>query len=99
MLKKSSFAGRRGQVVLLVTVAMVPLAGMVGLVTDIGYMRYVQRSAQKAADAAVLAAISNYNSTNTGSVYTCGTGSSAPAWVCNNPTPYTCCNGPRSFPA
>jgi hypothetical protein len=72
---------------------MIPMIAMVGLVTDIGYMRYVHRSAQKAADAAVLAAIANYNVTNTGSVFTCGSGSTAPAWVCNNPTPYTCPGG------
>ena len=80
----------RGQVLLLVTFALVPLCGMVGLVADIGYMRYVQRSAQKAADAAVLAAIADYKATNTGSVFSCGSGSTAPGWVCNNPTPYTC---------
>ena len=81
---------RRGQVILLVTFALIPLAGMVGLVTDIGYMRYVQRSAQKAADAAVLAAISNYKRNNTGSVFSCGTGTTAPSWACNTSTPYTC---------
>src|SRR5262249_25528377 len=58
-----------------------------------GYMRYVQRSAQKAADAAVLAAIAHYNATNTGSVFTCGAGSMAPSWVCNNPTTYLCPGG------
>jgi hypothetical protein len=77
----------------MVTFAIVPLVAMVGLVTDIGYMRYVQRSAQKAADAAVLAAIANFMATNTGSVFTCGSGSTAPSWVCNNPTPYTCPGG------
>src|SRR5260370_6739435 len=80
----------RGQVLLLVTFALVPLCGMVGLVADIGYMRYVQRSAQKAADAAVLAAIADYEGTNRGSVFSCGSGSTAPGWVCNNTTPYTC---------
>ena len=81
---------RRGQVLLMVTFALIPMVGMIGLVTDIGYMRYVQRSAQKAADAAVLAAIAHYKATQTGSVFTCGSGSSAPSWVCNNPTPYNC---------
>jgi hypothetical protein len=66
------------------------MIAMVGLVTDIGYMRYVQRSAQKAADAAVLAAVADYNATNTGSVFSCGLGGTAPSWVCNNPTPYSC---------
>jgi len=74
----------------MLTFALIPMAGVVGLVTDVGYMHYVQRSAQKAADAAVLAAVSNYNATQTGMVYTCGTGSIAPSWVCNSPTPYSC---------
>jgi Flp pilus assembly protein TadG len=90
MLNQLLYRKRRGQVILLVTFALVPLVGMVGLVTDIGYMRYVQRSAQKAADAAVLAAVSSYKAGNTGSVYSCGSGSTAPSWVCNNPTPFTC---------
>ena len=87
------FTNRRGQVLLMVTFALIPMVGMIGLVTDIGYMRYVQRSAQKAADAAVLAAIAHYKATQTGSVFTCGSGSSAPSWVCNNPTPYNCPGG------
>ena len=87
------YTKRRGQVVLLVTFAIIPMVAMIGLVTDVGYMRYVQRSAQKAADAAVLAAVADYNATNTGSVFTCGAGSTTPAWVCNNPTPYTCPGG------
>src|SRR5215472_998196 len=93
MPKESPSSKRRGQVLLLVTIAIVPLAGIVGLVTDIGYMQFVQRSAQKAADAAVLAAISSYNRAQTGSVFTCGSGSTAPTWVCNNPTPYSCPGG------
>jgi uncharacterized membrane protein len=84
---------RRGQVLLLVTLAIVPVAAMAGLVTDIGYMRYVQRSAQKAADAAVLAAVASYNATNAGSAFSCGSGTSAPSWVCHNPTPYSCPGG------
>jgi hypothetical protein len=93
MLKKSRSNKCRGQVVLLVTVAMIPLVAMAGLVTDLGYMRYLHRSAQKAADAAVLAAIASYNAGYAGTVYTCGAGSTAPGWVCNNPTPYSCPGG------
>ena len=89
MQKRMPSTKRSGQVVALVTVAIIPMAALLGLVTDIGYMHYVQRSAQKAADAAVLAAISQYNKKNTGSTFTCGTGSAAPSWVCNNPTPYS----------
>jgi hypothetical protein len=78
---------------MLVTVAIVPLVGMAGLVTDLGYMHYVQRSAQKAADAAVLAAVAGYNASSAGSAFTCGSGSTAPSWVCNNPNPYICPGG------
>jgi hypothetical protein len=79
---------RRGQILLLVTVSLIPIVALVGLVTDLGYMRYLQRSAQKAADAAVLAAVANFRTTQAGSSFTCGSGT--PAWVCNNPTPYPC---------
>jgi hypothetical protein len=41
----------------------------------------------------VLAAISSYNTSFAGSVYTCGGASTAPGWVCNNPTPYLCPGG------
>src|SRR5262249_57165771 len=61
--------------------------------TDIGYMRYIQRSAQKAADAAVLAAVAHYKSSAAGAGFSCGSGSTAPTWVCNNPTPYVCPGG------
>src|SRR2546428_14038803 len=47
----------RGQVMLLVTVALIPMLGLVGLVSDIGYMQYVQKSAHTAADAASRSAV------------------------------------------
>src|SRR5579872_4033191 len=90
---KLSSAKRRGQIALLLTAAIIPLVGIVGLVTDIGYMHYVQRSAQKAADAAVLAAIARYNSTVAGTIFNCPAGSGDAAWPCNNPTPYQCPGG------
>ena len=37
---------RRGQVLLMVTLALVPLFGILGLVTDIGYMQFVKMSAR-----------------------------------------------------
>jgi len=96
MLKPLHATSRRGQVLLLVTVAFIPMAAMVGLVADLGYMRYVQRSAQKAADAAVLAAVANYKAAAGGAGFTCGAGTTAPTWVCNNPTPYVCPGGLNS---
>jgi len=43
----------KGQVLIMVTLALVPMIGMLGLVTDLGYMNYVKKSAQAAADSAV----------------------------------------------
>src|SRR2546425_13041847 len=62
----------RGQVMLLVTVALIPMLGLVGLVSDIGYMQYVQKSAHTAADSAARSAAARFNSTIGGSNFTCG---------------------------
>ena len=43
-----------GQVLLLVTLAMVVLLGSLALATDVGYWRYVRRNMQKAADAGAI---------------------------------------------
>jgi Flp pilus assembly protein TadG len=53
----------RGQVLLMVTLTLIPLFGMLGLVTDIGYMQFVKMSAQTAAEAAAQAAIISYHET------------------------------------
>jgi hypothetical protein len=54
------------------TMAMVPMFGIMGLVTDIGYMHFVKMSAQTAAEAAAQAAIIDFRGTVGGSAYTCG---------------------------
>jgi len=54
-----------------VTFALVPMIGLLGLVTDLGYMHYLKKSAQAAADAAVLAAVSQVHSNVGGSKFTC----------------------------
>src|SRR6266542_3452544 len=80
----------KGQAVLLVTAALIPLMGLLGLVSDIGYMLFTRKSAQKAADAAVLAAVARFNSTIGGSNFDCTTITWS-AWICNNSNnPYTC---------
>jgi len=61
----------KGQATLLVTFALVPMIGLLGLVTDLGYMHYLKKSAQAAADAAVLAAVSQVHSNVGGSKFTC----------------------------
>src|ERR1039457_1682662 len=76
---------RSGQVLLMVTLGMVPMFGMLGLVTDLGYMHFVKMSAQTAAEAAARAAIIDYHQTVGGSNPTCGTG----GVVCSS-TPSTC---------
>ena len=63
---------RRGQVLLMVTLALIPLFGILGLVTDIGYMQFVKMSAQTAAEAAAQAAIISYHETVGGSNAVCG---------------------------
>jgi Flp pilus assembly protein TadG len=74
-----------GQIALLFTVAIIPLMAILGLVTDIGYMNYVQKCAQSAADAAALAAVSRFNSTIGGSTFGCDQYD----WICNS-TPVQC---------
>src|SRR2546423_4359623 len=71
---------RRGQALLLVTFVLAPMIGFIGLVTDLGYMHYLQKSAQAAADSAALAAVYRFNRTLGGSSFTCST-----AWMCNQP--------------
>ncbi|MFN7998263.1 MAG: pilus assembly protein TadG-related protein [Bryobacteraceae bacterium] len=63
---------RRGQVLVMTSVMIVPLFGLLGLVADLGYMQYLRRSAQTAADAAAQAAIIQFHSIAAGSAYACG---------------------------
>src|SRR5215467_5235254 len=69
--KRTSTKRRRGQALLLVTFALVPMMGMLGLVTDLGYMHYLKKSAQAAADSAVFAAVGYFHSNVSGSTFTC----------------------------
>jgi hypothetical protein len=58
----------------MVTFALVPIFGILGLVTDVGYMHFVKMSAQSAAEAAAQAAIISYHETVSGSNPVCGVG-------------------------
>jgi len=50
-MKNQKRAGnQRGQILILVTLAAIPMFAIAGLVTDLGYMQYVRRSTQTAAD-------------------------------------------------
>jgi Putative Flp pilus-assembly TadE/G-like len=72
----------KGQVLLLFTMTLIPLLGLLGLVVDIGWMHYLQVSAQTAADAAAMAAALQFHSTIGGSVFVCGVN----GVVCQAPT-------------
>lgn len=49
---------KKGSVIVMVTLALVMLCGILGLAVDLGWAFYVKKSAQAAADAAALAAVS-----------------------------------------
>ncbi len=72
---------QKGQTLVLITFAAIPMMGMMGLVVDIGYMHYIRKSAQAAADAAALAAVYSFNRTMTGSSFGCSL-----HWMCNQPS-------------
>ncbi len=57
---------------MLTTLALIPMIGFFGLVTDVGYMHYVKMSAQTAAEAAAQAAIIDFHATVGGSNPACG---------------------------
>jgi len=50
------FSARRGQALVMVTMSLVAMFGIIGLVVDLGWMRFTQRWAGTAADAAAIAA-------------------------------------------
>ena len=62
---------RSGQAMILLTLAMVPMFGLMGLVTDLGYMHFVKMTAQTAAEAGAQAAMINFHANVGGSVFTC----------------------------
>ena len=49
---------RRGQALIMVAMVLFSMLGMIGLVVDLGWSYYIKKSAQAAADAAALAAVS-----------------------------------------
>src|SRR5690242_4845176 len=63
---------RSGQISIMLALAMVPMFGLIGLVTDIGYMRFIKMSAQTAAEAAAMATVLDLHSTAGGAINGCG---------------------------
>jgi hypothetical protein len=57
---------------IMLTLALVPMFGIVGLVTDIGYMHFIKMSAQTAAQAAAGATIIDMHVTLGGAITSCG---------------------------
>lgn len=72
----------RGQALLLVTFCSVPIFAVIGLAGDIGWMHFLKKSAQAAADAAASAAVLRFQATVNGSSFVCGT----PGVLCQAPT-------------
>lgn len=73
---------RSGQALILATLALIPLFGIIGLAVDLGWMEFTKKSAQTAADAAAMAAVLQFQSTNYSSDFTCGAG----GVICQSPT-------------
>ncbi|HZT33588.1 MAG TPA: pilus assembly protein TadG-related protein [Bryobacteraceae bacterium] len=78
-----------GQAVLMMTLALFTMAGMLALAVDLGWAHYLRQSAQKAAEAAALAAAQvALNNVGQGSTFTCGTGVTCQAaTACATPVP------------
>ena len=82
MFSRPSRNKRAGQALILVTFALIPMFGLMGLVADIGWMEFVRKSAQSAADAGAMAAVEQFQSTTFSTLFTCGVG----GVVCQSPT-------------
>lgn len=72
----------------MVTLALIPMFGLLGLAVDVGWMEFTKKSAQAAADAAAMAALLQFQSTSFSSDFTCGVnGVVCQAPTSCNPTP------------
>jgi Flp pilus assembly protein TadG len=92
---KRKSVNRRGQTIMMFTLAMVPLLGMIGLVVDIGWAYFRKEAAQTAADAAAGAAsIAAYNAAGAGAPTCTTTGVScyATEYICPATAPTTAAN-------
>ncbi|GEM_PF-1293567 len=72
-MRKHSIRSRRegGQTLIMVTLALVPMFGIMGLVVDLGYMHFVKEEAQTAAEVAAKAALLNLHATVGGALTSC----------------------------
>jgi Flp pilus assembly protein TadG len=60
-----------GQALIMITLALVPMFGIMGMVTDLGYMHYMKMKAQTAAELAAKAAAINLHATAGGTLTSC----------------------------
>jgi hypothetical protein len=74
---------RQGQALIMVTVGLLAMFGLLGLTVDLGWMHFVKKSAQAAADAAALAAAqAGLQAVGQAGPFTCG-----PPLICQPTTP------------
>jgi Flp pilus assembly protein TadG len=91
MRMKNSGKKRRGQALIMITLSLIPMFGLLGLVVDVGWMEFIKKQAQTAADAAAMAALLQFQSTTFSSDLTCGTN----GVVCQAPT--SCSPAPSNY--
>jgi hypothetical protein len=82
MWKKHSPKRRRGQALIMTTLCLIPMFGLVGLAVDLGWMEFIKKSAQSAADAAAMASLLQFQSTLYSTDFTCGIN----GVICQGPT-------------
>lgn len=88
----SNRKGTRGQVIVMVTVALVLMLGMLGLAVDLGFSYFTKKAAQAAADAAALGAVNEAFARAGEGPYSCAeegstTGLSCAERSCTTPLP------------
>lgn len=92
--------GQRGQVLVMVTLALFMMAGVLGLAVDLGWSYFTKKSAQAAADAAAMAAaeaaFAAESAEDDDTAYTCGTEA-----ICQSvaPCPYPISASPNNVEA
>jgi hypothetical protein len=91
MRKKRSSNKHRGQALIMVTLALIPMFGLIGLAVDLGWMEFTKESAQTAADAAAISALLQFQSTTFSTDLTCGVG----GVICQPPT--SCNPAPNNY--
>src|SRR5262249_24451612 len=90
---RNRFSQRRGQALIMVTLALIAMFGIMGLAVHMGWSFFIKKSAQRAADAAALgAAKAAFPTVNQSGPWTCMAppcAANQPCLVCQN-TPQPC---------